>query len=61
MEDHIRMYCYCANQRDTFESENAEEQTATRMMFNILARAYEREILREGFDEVNRRKAKGVM
>ena len=56
MSENMIMFCYCADQRDTFTSENKEEQTATRMMFDILARAYAREVLKAAFDEAAERK-----
>ena len=45
MSEIIQMFCYCADQRDNYVSENKEEQKATRLMFDILARAYAREVL----------------
>lgn len=45
MSENMIMFCYCADQRDTFTSEIPEVQTATRLMYDILARAYAREVL----------------
>lgn len=52
MSDNMIMFCYCADQRDTFTSENAEEQIATRLMYDILARAYAREVLAVSESEI---------
>lgn len=49
--NHIPVYRYCANQRDTFTSENPYEQTATRMFFKFLAKGYGIEVLRDAFVE----------
>lgn len=49
MSENMIMFCYCADQRDATD-ESTEENRATRLMFDILARAYAREVLIEGGD-----------